>query len=62
MDEDLDMDAQLANVTPKHGGSFIQGSLEGHSIQVPQVASQKSTRIHYKRIGGFYDRNLTEFC
>jgi hypothetical protein len=39
------MDAQLENVSPEHGGSFIQGSLEGHSIQVLQAASQKSARI-----------------
>jgi hypothetical protein len=35
-DDDLDMDAQLDNVSPEHGGNFIQ---------VPQVTSQKSARI-----------------
>jgi hypothetical protein len=44
-DEDLDMDAQLENVSPEHGGSFIQVSLERQLIQAYHATSPKSTRI-----------------
>jgi hypothetical protein len=44
-DEDLDMDAQLKNVSPEHGGSFIQVSLERQLIQASHATSPKSARI-----------------
>ena len=44
-EEDLDMDAQLENVSPERGGSSLQVSLERHSIQAAQEPSQKSIRI-----------------
>jgi hypothetical protein len=44
-EEDLDMDAQLENVSPERGGSSLQVSLEKHSLQAAQASSQKSIRI-----------------
>ena len=44
VDEDLDMDAQLENVSPERGGSSLQASLERHSIHAAQ-SSQKSVHI-----------------
>ena len=45
VDEDLNMDAQLENISPERGGSSLQASLERHSIQAAQTSSQKSIRI-----------------
>ena len=44
-DEDLDMDAQLENVSPERGGSSLQVSLGGNSIQPAQTTSWKTVQI-----------------
>ena len=42
---DLDIDAQLENVSPKRGGSSLQISFERHSIQAAYLTPHKSTHI-----------------
>ena len=44
-DEDLDMDAQLENVSPERGGSSLQVSLGEDSIQVAQETPWRSIQI-----------------
>ena len=41
IEEDMDMDAQLENVSPEKGGSFLQVSLGGDSIQGAQATPWK---------------------
>ena len=43
--EDLDMDAQLENVSPERGGSSLQISLERHSTHATQATPRQSIRI-----------------
>ena len=45
VDEDLDMDAQLENVSPDRGGSSLQISSERDVIQADQVNVHKPTHI-----------------
>ena len=45
VEEDLDMDAQLENVSPERRGNSLQISLERQPIQAAQDMSQKSDRI-----------------
>ena len=44
-DEDVDIDAQLENISPERGGSSLQVSLERQSMKAVQEVSQKSIRI-----------------
>lgn len=45
VEEDLDMDAQLENVSPERGGSSLQISFERDIIQADQANSHKPTHI-----------------
>ena len=42
---DLDINAQLENVSPERGGSSLQLSSERHSIQAAQLTPHKSTHV-----------------
>ena len=44
-EDDLDMDAQLENVSPERGGSSLQVSLGANSIQVAQATPSKTVPI-----------------
>ena len=58
---------------PPHGAISTQHSDKGvlelpHEKQIHDLLAwhvgllNSKWYVHYKRIGGFYDRNLTEFC
>ena len=44
-EEDLDMDAQLENVSPERGGSSLQVSLGDDYVQVAQTTPWKTVQI-----------------
>lgn len=59
-DEDLDMDAQLENVSPERGGSSLQISTERNFIQVVQATPRKSTHLFENTPPTLAYRNLGE--
>ena len=43
-----------------HGYKLFCYTFYSHSL--PHEHEFQESKLHYKGIGGFYDRNLTEFC